>query len=67
MTANVYANEADALEMSRPKWPEYCGECTECGWTGPPVATIEEAMRDADAHQCPQSLQDTNSGANSNG
>jgi hypothetical protein len=30
--------------------PIFCGECTECGWTGPPVATIEEAMRDADAH-----------------
>ena len=55
MSNNVYANEADALEMSRPKWPDYCGECTECGWTGPPVSTIEEAMRDADAHQCPQS------------
>ena len=31
----------------------FCGECTDCGWTGPPVSTIEEAMRDADAHQCP--------------
>ena len=47
MTANVYANEADALEMARPKHREFCGECTECGWTGPTVNTIEEAMRDA--------------------
>jgi hypothetical protein len=31
----------------------FCGECTDCGWNGPPVSTIEEAMRDADAHQCP--------------
>lgn len=37
--------------MSEPG-PIFCGDCELCGWSGPAVSTMEEAMRDADAHKC---------------
>jgi hypothetical protein len=62
MTNNVYANEADALEMARikraPIEPDEDGDCRRCGYRWD-----EEELSGAVEHECPPGFLSTGNGS----